>query len=224
MFTERGSRLPRKWSNEVLRLIGVHCRGDVVNISGWEDGDKEGGVYRDYFPNCDSYTISNYGGVRGTRSEGQTTDMHLDLARPIDRELESTYDVVFNHTTLEHVFEVNIAFQNLCRMSRDLVIVVVPFAQVFHPTKDFGDYWRFTPQSIRKMFEHNNYNLVHESANPHQDAGIYILSVGTCQPQRWNAVLPASQTFDKLGGWIGHNVFSGIFKKVKTKLWRTEQL
>ena len=41
---------------------------------------------------------------------------------------------MFNHTTLEHIFEVNTAFDNMCAMSNDVVILVLPFAQVQHET------------------------------------------------------------------------------------------
>ena len=42
---------PRQWSNDVLRSLVPYLREStrVVNVSGWEDRDKEGGHYRDYF-------------------------------------------------------------------------------------------------------------------------------------------------------------------------------
>lgn len=76
----------------------------------------------------------------------------LDLAaEDINQELIGKYDVVFNHTTLEHIFKVEKASQNLCLMSKDIVIVIVPFLQEQHA--EYGDYWRFTPLTIKKYLK-----------------------------------------------------------------------
>ena len=64
----------------------------------------------------------------------------MDLAVPLPVELENQFDVVFNHTTLEHIFDIFTAFQNLCRLTKDILIIVVPFLQEQH--ENFGDYWR----------------------------------------------------------------------------------
>ncbi len=220
VFIDRASRVPRLWSNEVLKLIGSFCKGDIINISGWDDRDKEGGVYRDYFTNRLSYSVSNYVGERGTGNDGGKTHVELDLTKPIDINLEDKYDVVFNHTTLEHIFEIGIAFQNLCRMSRDLVIVIVPFAQLLHQTEDFGDYWRFTPQCLRKMFENNGYSVVYESASPQKNAGIYICCIGSRKPGEWKQVFPAHQSIDKL---IGQNRLTGTVSKIMSKFRKLKQ-
>lgn len=39
---------PRSWSNDELRLVLSHCqkKSRVVNVSGWQDRDKEGDVIR----------------------------------------------------------------------------------------------------------------------------------------------------------------------------------
>ena len=69
----RKFRLPRVWSNRELRRVGSMVRGDVVNVSAWQDSDKEGGHYKDYFPNASSYTITNWRtearGYQGTPGE-----------------------------------------------------------------------------------------------------------------------------------------------------------
>jgi hypothetical protein len=85
---------------------------------------------------------------------------------------------VFNHTSLEHVFEVNSAFKNLCSLSKELVIVVVPFMQEQHIDKGFDDYWRFTPQVIKKLFDKNNFNLEYINFNDQKKSSIYIFAVG----------------------------------------------
>ena len=71
LYPERAFRKPRVWSNNVLRSFANIFEGEVINVSGWNDEDKEGGFYKDYFSNCSSYKISNYGdSLRGHLREG----------------------------------------------------------------------------------------------------------------------------------------------------------
>lgn len=187
---DRKFRLPRIWSNQELRKVGALFSGDIVNVSGWKDEDKEGGHYRDYFPNLERYTITNYGGFRGF--QGGEAEIKLDLEAPLHPELNGAFDVVFNHTTLEHIYDFKTAFANLCAMSRDVVIAIVPFSQTQHESEDFRDYWRFTPTGMRYLFEENGMKVVYESANNHIHAGIYVFVVGTKNPAKWQGKLPAS--------------------------------
>ena len=55
-------RRARIWSNKELKKIAPKFSGDVINVSGWVDEDKEGKIYREYFVNANTYTISNLGG------------------------------------------------------------------------------------------------------------------------------------------------------------------
>ena len=57
---DRKFRLPRIWSNKILREFAPLFKGKIINISGWEDKDKQGSFYKDYFSNADSYFISNF--------------------------------------------------------------------------------------------------------------------------------------------------------------------
>ena len=59
-LVDRKFRLPRIWSNNELKKIAPLFEGDVVNVSGWQDKDKEGDEYKNYFKNKKSYTITNY--------------------------------------------------------------------------------------------------------------------------------------------------------------------
>ena len=108
MFGIRGFRPGRRfraarcWSNSVLRQIAPLFKGDVVNVSGWRDEDKEGGLYRDYFSAARSYRVTNFGGFRG---ESANTTLRLDLEKDLPQGLNGCADVVFNHTTLEHVID-----------------------------------------------------------------------------------------------------------------------
>lgn len=199
----RSFRLPRLWSNSVLAGIGELFEGSVINVSGWDDRDKSGGRYRDYFRNASSYAISNHSGERGLADASAVTDLELDLELPLDASLVQRYDVVLSHTALEHIYDVRSAFENLCRLSSDIVILVVPFAQELHFTESYGDYWRFTPMSLRRLFEDNGLGVVFEAANGHENAGIYLVFVGSRHPERWRGEFPKWQPIDSLGEWIG---------------------
>ena len=52
------------------------------------------------------------------------------------------------------------------------------FLQEQHTTSDFKDYWRFTPQTIKKLFEKNNFKLAYINANDQNNSSIYVFAVG----------------------------------------------
>lgn len=183
----RRFRAPRLWSNRVLREIAPLFQGDVINVSGWRDDDKEGGKYRDYFTNARSYALTNYGGFRGGLSDA---DIPLNLEADLPAELHGCADVIFNHTTLEHVFDVFKAVSNLCSMSRDLVIVVVPAFQEEHTSESYGDYWRFMSGGVRKLFAVNGFTTIYLVSSPHRNSAIYHLCVASRAPERWAGRLP----------------------------------
>jgi hypothetical protein len=209
---DRTFRLPRVWSNQILREIAPLAYGEIINVSGWDDRDKEGGHYREYFVHAHAYYISNYSGERGLSDARAITNFNIDLSIPLSESLIGRFDVVYNHTTLEHIFELDIAFGNLCSLSRDLVIVVVPFAQPLHFTSSYGDYWRFTPMTLRQLFIKNGFEVVYEAANNDENAGIYLFFVGSKRPGDWKDKMPDWRPIDSLGNWIG--------KKRKTFPWK----
>jgi hypothetical protein len=195
----------RTWSNSELRRIAPRLRGAVVNVSGSDDRDKEGGHYRDYFSGASTYTVTNHVGRKG--ATGREGEVALDLTEPIPDHLINSFDVVFNHTTLEHLYEARGAFQRLCDLSRDIVIVVVPFAQVTHWSESYGDYWRFTPMGLRRMYEENSVDVVHEAAGPRRGEPIYLLFVGSKRAEAWRPVLPAGRIDAPIGTWIGSHLW-----------------
>ena len=203
MTLNRKFGLPRTWSNQVLANIAPLFEGEVANVSGWQDEDKEGGSYREYFTSAKSYTLTNFEGKRG--STGREGEIFLDLGRKLPPELEGRFDVVFNHTTLEHVFDFFTAFENLCRLSRDVVIVVVPFVQVSHDTPSYEDFWRFTPTGMRRLFEQNGLRMIFEATSRDENASVYLLMAGSRQPEEWFAKLPRYQPIYFAGGWLGKN-------------------
>jgi len=198
---ERRFRAARLWSNEEIRRLAPLFDGDVVNVSGWDDRDKAGSTYQTYFTAAKSYSITNYQGESGF--QGAPGEIPLDLESPLDQTLEGRFDLAFNHTTLEHVFDVFTAFENICRMTRDAVMFVVPFAQVEHYTSSFGDYWRFTPQAAKRLCEKNGLAVVYQAVNTDPGGAIYVLTVGSKQPERWRGRLPETRIPSHSGEWIG---------------------
>ncbi|MBF0142331.1 MAG: hypothetical protein HQL57_08140 [Magnetococcales bacterium] len=180
--------MPRRFSNRELARFAPLFEGSVVNVSGWTDVDKEGGRYRDYFSAASDYRVTNFEpGQKGM--QGMAGEIYLDLTRELPAELVGGFDVVFNHTTLEHIFECHQAFANLCRLSRDVVIVVVPYIQQVHGS-GYSDYWRFTPHAMRKLYEANGLALRYCSANGADRASIYLFCLGYRQVS-WDAKIPA---------------------------------
>ncbi|MGO9378061.1 MAG: hypothetical protein ACLPN1_04800 [Dissulfurispiraceae bacterium] len=182
LFVDRIHRLPRIWSNRELDRFARLFHGDIVNVSGWQDIDKEGRHYKDYFQNADSYTITNYKAeARGF--QGLSNEVFLDLEADLPRELYYRFDAVFNHTTLEHIYSVHKAFRNLCDMTKDVVILVLPFMQQYHA--DYGDYWRLTPLAVKRMFEDNGFTILYQSFNTHSMSSVYTFTIASRCPEKW---------------------------------------
>lgn len=57
LFVGRNFRLPRLWSNQVLRDVGIHFGGDVVNVSACDDGDEAGNLSR-LLPQASGYHLT----------------------------------------------------------------------------------------------------------------------------------------------------------------------
>jgi hypothetical protein len=182
LFIDRIHRLPRVWSNRELVKFAHKFEGEVVNVSAFKDEDKEGRFYRDYFSAASNYSITNYkaeaNGLQGVEGE-----LFLDLEADLPTELEKRFGVVFNHTTLEHIYEMRKAFANLCGLSKDVVITVLPFLQQYH--SHYGDFWRFSPLALKRLYEENGFELVYQSFNNQPGCSVYIFSIATRNPDRW---------------------------------------
>ena len=216
---DRKSRLARIWSNEELAKIAPILDGEVVNVSAWKDSDKDGRVYQDYFPSASSYWTTNFDGVRGSGADNH--GLALDLTGELPEQFVSRFDVVFNHTTLEHIFDTRSAFSNLSRMSRDVLIVVVPFSQVQHETESWGDYWRFTPTCLREMFRSEGFEVIYESANSARNAAVYLFFVGARKPEKWVGQIPSHEPITQAGNTIGDVPIHNAVARVR---WVTRRL
>jgi len=178
--------LNREWSNNELKKFVGLFKGDIVNVSAWKDNDKSNCNYSYYFRGCKSYTITNfredYRGFQGKKGE-----IELDLEKPLDSKMYGAFDTVFNHTTLEHVYDFQTAFKNLCYMTRDILILVLPWMQEYHPATDksYGDYWRFSEEAIRKMCENREITPVYLSQNRDANNCIYFFLIASKRPELW---------------------------------------
>ena len=214
---DRSSRIPRIWSNKILKRISHNFDGDIINISGWKDDDKEGNNYSKYFINSKSYTISNYRGQKGISN--LDNEIFIDLEADLDKNMLNRFDVCFNHTTLEHIYNFQKAFENICLMSKDIVILILPFSQELHETESYGDYWRFTPSSIKKMFEKNNLKVIMSLYNNHRNAGIYTFTVASKNPEKWDGLLSNYKRNSKrIGYWIGQSLVKMFVKRIITSV------
>lgn len=180
--SERAFRRPRVWANTILLGVCSKLNGSILNASGWKDEDKEGRRYSQYFHNASSYTVSNFkysqGGMQGLENE-----VYIDLSKAIDDELKNRFDVVFCHTVLEHIYEFQSAIDGLCDLSRDVVVVVVPWLQEMH--SDYGDYWRFSPTAISRLFETRGFHTVYIDWNAEPATSVYIVAVLSRNPAKW---------------------------------------
>lgn len=199
-YADQKFRVPRIWSNEELRKVAPLVSGKIVNISAWRDEDKEGSHYKDYFSGGTEYWVTNFeSSARGFQGNMEN-EIFVDLTKALDINLVDAFDVAFNHTVLEHVFDVHTAFSNICRMTKDLAIIVVPFMQEEHG--DYGDFWRFTPQAMDQLFRLNGMGTVYLSYNEDSNASIYVFCVASKYPERWFQIrsLPGNKIDYSLNG------------------------
>lgn len=181
-YARSAFEVPRQWSNAELRRFSDRFEGSAINVSAWEDKDKEGNTYRTYFARCSEYCISNYGTDQGVM-QGTSNEIYLDLQAPLPEHLQGRFNVVFNHTSLEHIWDFRTAFRNLCSMSRDTLVVVVPWLQPLHA--DYGDFWRFSPATVVKLCEENGMTPLHVSWNEAGSTAVYVFCIASRQPDKW---------------------------------------
>jgi len=219
-FLDRKVRLPRIWSNRELEKFSKIYSGDVVNVSAWIDQDKEGRRYRDYFSSASSYSITNYLTEAKGLQDNMEDQIFLDLEDELPAHLKGKFDVVFNHTVLEHVFECSHAFRILCEMTSDTIILVVPFLQ--HQHSAYGDYWRFTPEGISRLFKKNGMELLYINYNDGPNQFIYIFAIASKHPEKWkNIKLHTDNKIDKLTEKVGYRlVKQGILFRTRELVFR----
>ena len=186
LTTDRVFRMARIWSNGELGRFAHLYNGSVANISGWRDQDKEGSVYKAYFRNCTEYYISNYSSSACGFQGDLENEFYLDLEEVLPDRLYRRFDTVFNHTTLEHVFEVRRAVANLCAMCSDSLILITPFLQQEH--ESYGDFWRFTPLALCRLLKTEGVTPIYMSWNDKPNCSIYVFTIASRKPECWSVI------------------------------------
>ena len=177
----------RVWSNIELKKIAYLFKGDIINVSAGADIDKENNFYKNYFVNKTSYSISNY---KKTETNTENNEYILDLEKEIPENLYEKFNVVFSHTVLEHVYETDIAIENLCNLSNDIVITVVPFIQTYHHEEEvYYDFWRFSPLALIKKFNKHGFKTVYINWNKDPLGNIYIFHVASKKTKKWQNLI-----------------------------------
>jgi len=176
----------RQFSNRILKNYLPCFSGDIINVSGCEDADKNGDYYRNYYKCWRRYVISNIGGVHGTAiNVPEAIELiYLDLEEPIKTNLFQKFDVVFTHTVLEHIYNFPQALQNLVDLSRDVIVIVIPFVQSVHYTESYNDYVRLTPHYLKKYFENKGFTVLLSTANGQPFSDVYVVFIVTRYPDK----------------------------------------
>lgn len=190
----------RLWSNDELKRFAAFFVGDIINVSGGNDADKEGGSYRNYFLKSNSY-ISNY--KKANNNQYEEIELDLDKLLPEDSNLKNRFDVVFSHAVLEHVYNIKTAAANLCMLSKDIIITVVPFPQAFHHmektdgTASYQDYWRISPFAIMRLFEEQGFKTICINWSHDPIGNIYIFHIASKNSEKWLQIKALQQVLDK---------------------------
>ena len=176
---------PRWWSNDELKLFSDYYSGDVLNVSAGADKDKDGSCYREYFKKAKSYTITNY----VLEDVDGYDQIELDLEKELNPQLKNQYELVFNHTILEHIYDTKAAISNMCSMSNDTVISVVPWMQPYHHVENqYKDWWRFSPFSLVQLFNEEGFKTLYINWNKDPFGYIYIFHIASKKPENWNTI------------------------------------
>jgi len=195
---------PRQWSNDELKKIAHLFCGDIINVSAGADRDKENNHYCKYFSSAKSYVISNYQKEHVESEQFTEIELDLNMDLALKPNLISRFDVVFSHTVLEHVYDIKTAVSNLCKMSKDIVITVVPFMQPFHHREEnYHDYWRLSPYAIVNLFNEHDFKTVYINWNNDPIGNIYIFHVASKCPERWDEIVK-QRDLDLLGYGPGY--------------------
>jgi hypothetical protein len=179
----------RLWSNDELKKLTPFLTGDIINVSAGRDGNKDGGTYKSFFTNASSYTITNYN--KEFPDDAEYREIALDLNKPIEASsvLFAKYDVVFTHTVLEHVYQINTAIENLCKISKDIIITIIPYIQSYHQEEPiYHDYWRISPYALINLFNESAFQTIYMNWNNDPLGNIYIFHVASRNPEKWASI------------------------------------
>jgi hypothetical protein len=96
-----------------------------------------------------------------------------DLNMPLSSEHYEKYDIVIDTGTLEHCFNVGIAFENMCRLARvgGLIISAAPMSKVNH------GFWNFSPCAYDNYFRQNKFDSLFLGAFCRDNEGLKQIEI-----------------------------------------------
>ena len=118
------------------------------------------------------------------------------------------------HFQLEHIFDFDTAFKNLCEMSRDAVIIVVPLLQQIHIAGSFGDYWRPTTLALMKQFKKNGLTPLVIATNDQPFYPVYCFAIAVRDPKKYEGAITPSFDFQSVGALFGSSLKPTALKKL----------
>ena len=145
---------PSRSRLESNKWLHIHCRdikGEVLSIGAGIDSDRQGGFYRDYFPEAVSYTTSEV-------SDDYGCDLVLDV-RSMPQINDRNYDCVYCSGVLEHVDDYHSGLAEMTRILKPggIFLLGLPYRQAPHLVPH--DYWRFTEYGIRFLLR-NSFDIL----------------------------------------------------------------
>lgn len=80
-----------------------------------------------------------------------------DLNYPIENKYHNNYDLIIDTGTLEHCFNVAVAFENMCKLAKigGLILTAAPMTKINH------GFWNFSPCAYQNYFEQNNFKILY---------------------------------------------------------------
>ena len=113
--------LARTESNKWIRKHAHGITGKVLSLGSGSDLDNEGGRYRDYFFNADSYSTSD---ISPTAPVQHTLDV-----RDMSKVVRGYYDCIFAAGLLEHVDDMFGAMREINQVMRPggVILTGMPF-------------------------------------------------------------------------------------------------
>lgn len=106
-------------------------------------------------------------------------EIKCDLNHPIATEHCGKYDVVIDTGTLEHCFNVGVAFENMCKLSKvgGIIISAAPMTKINH------GFWNFSPCAYENYFSQNNFEILFFSSFYKDSEGLKQLQVSPNERQ-----------------------------------------
>jgi len=142
----------RKYQNMYLKKV-INDYPEVIDIlnigATLNSTDKEGNLYKNYFLNKNYYTLDkNY--LDNSKNHIKADIHNLD-------NVSKKFDLILCMSVLEHVENPFIAAKQMTSILKKngLLYLCVPFFYPEHKyiTDGYSDYWRFTDDAIKILFE-----------------------------------------------------------------------